>query len=248
MKPINTNDHELLIDSLQNESLVFLDGFHAIKHALRFNADIQLIVCTHPQKLDNLIADYAPDVESAILAKCKIARTNVVDALRRTRSHWTGVYGVAIRPEYELNKILNAPGNIVLLENPYNLGNLGACIRTAAAAQAAGVILINGVSPWEPPAIRGAAGLQFAVPVVSTKLDDLLRTSRKIIALDPQGSPISQFDFTDDLIFAFGTEREGLSDELKRLSTITLGLPMQAGVSSMNLATSVGIVLYAAVL
>ena len=246
MKPITKDDYDLLVDSLQNDRLVFLDGFHSVKHALRFNAQVELISCAYPSKLNDLILGYAPDLETLFFEKSKVIRPNLADALRKTRSHWTGVYGVALRPEYKLKDVLKAPGHIVLLENPYNYGNLGACIRIAAATRAAGVLLINGASPWEPAAIRGAAGLQFAVPVVSTTLDELNGLERQIIALDPEGLSLSEYNFIDNSIFAFGTEREGLSNALMDLATVTLGLPMREGVSSINLAATVGIVLYTA--
>ena len=42
MNPITTDDHNLLINALQRDELVFLDGFHSVKHALRFDAQIEL--------------------------------------------------------------------------------------------------------------------------------------------------------------------------------------------------------------
>ena len=46
-------------------------------------------------------------------------------------------------------------------------------------------------------------------------------------------------------LLAFGTERYGLSDELCALADARLSIPMRAGVSSLNLATSVAAVLFA---
>ena len=248
MNPITTDDHNLLINALQRDELVFLDGFHSVKHALRFDAQVELIACAYPSKLKDLIRDYAPDLDSQFLGRCKIIKPNIVDKLRKTRSHWTGVYGVAVRPDYKVPDVLKTPGHIVLLENPYNYGNLCACIRIAAATGAAGVLLISGASPWEPAAIRGAAGLQFAIPVVTATLDQLIGSGRPIIALDPEGSLITEYDLPENAIFAFGTEREGLSSNLADLADVALGLPMRHGVSSINLAATVGIVLYTAIM
>src|ERR671916_75279 len=52
-----------------------------------------------------------------------------------------------------------------ILEAPRHLGNLGAAIRVAAAADAAAVLTTGHNDPWHPDAIRGAAGLHFALPV-----------------------------------------------------------------------------------
>ena len=60
---------------------------------------------------------------------------------------------------------------IVLLEDPRDLGNMGACVRVAAAADIAGVLSTGSHDPWHPDALRGAAGLHFALPVA--RLDGL---------------------------------------------------------------------------
>ena len=52
-------------------------------------------------------------------------------------------------------------------------------------------------------------------------------------------------DVPADAVLAFGTERDGLSDELKQRADAVLALPMEPGVSSLNLATSVAATLYA---
>ncbi len=46
-------------------------------------------------------------------------------------------------------------------------------------------------------------------------------------------------------ILAFGTERDGLSEELLAAADARVSLPMEPGVSSLNLATSVAATLYA---
>jgi tRNA G18 (ribose-2'-O)-methylase SpoU len=46
-------------------------------------------------------------------------------------------------------------------------------------------------------------------------------------------------------VLAFGTERDGLSDELLARADLRLALPMSPGVSSLNLATAVSGVLFA---
>lgn len=47
-----------------------------------------------------------------------------------------------------------------------------------------------------------------------------------------------------EVTLAFGTERGGLSDTLRARAARSVSIPMRAGVSSLNLATSVAIVLF----
>ena len=132
---------------------------------------------------------------------------------------------------------------MILLEDPRHLGNLGACVRVAAAAGAAGVITTGVQDPWHPDALRGSAGLHFALPVARSRV---IRTGdRPLLALDPEGEIAAARTVPDRAVLAFGTERDGLSDELLARADMRLALPMSPGVSSLNLATAVSGVLFA---
>ena len=242
MEPISTYELDLLRSSLINDDLVFLDGFHAVKHAARFGANIPLLVCANEARLQELTDSLAPDLAHELTGAAKAIEKKDVKKISELRSHWTGVWGVARRPRYTVEGILESSKPIVLLENPQNEGNIGACIRVAAAADAGGVLLTGDSSPWNPAVIRGAAGLQFAIPVV--RLETLEGIEHPIVAIDPEGDDIGSAAIPAKPILAFGTEREGLSDPLKQMAALSVRLPMKAGVSSVNLAVAVGIVLY----
>jgi TrmH family RNA methyltransferase len=113
-------------------------------------------------------------------------------------------------------------------------------VRVAAAAGAAGVLTTGRQDPWHPDALRGSAGLHFALPVARTRV--LPPTDRPLVALDPEGDPIAPLP--PRAILAFGTERDGLTDELLGRADARLALPMRPGVSSLNLATAVAAVLF----
>ena len=251
MQPTSPADLALLRASLSDDTLVFLDGFHSIKHAARFGANIQLIACSNEDKLAELAADLAPDLADALAATGRVISRAETNAIGTTRSHWTGVWGVARRPLFTIDQILSAPGPVVLLENPQNMGNLGAAIRVAAAAGAAGLLITGNADPWSAAVTRGAAGLQFALPIASlTSLDQIAPPAsmaaqpRPLIAIDPEGTDISVAAFPASPILAFGTERHGLSPQLLALASHRLQIPMRLGVSSLNLATAVAVTLY----
>ena len=66
-----------------------------------------------------------------------------------------------------------------------------------------------------------------------------------LLALDPDGEPLAPAELPARALLAFGTERYGLSDELLARADARVSIPMRAGVSSLNLATSVAAVLFA---
>ena len=221
--------------------LVRLEGFHALKHALRFGADVLAAVAEQRPTLDTLVDELAPDLHATLQARIEVAPLAGLVA----RPHPTGVAAVARRPPFDVAALLAAPPGapIVVLEDPRRLGNVGAAIRVAAAAGAAGVLTTGPADPWDPAAVRGAAGLQFALPV--GRVEPAALTGRPLVAIDPGGSPLGATPLPGGALLAFGTERRGLSSELLERAQTRLRIPMRDGVSSLNLATAVAVALYA---
>lgn len=226
--------------------MAVLEGFHAVKHALRFGAELQELVTRDAAALAELAAALAPEL-AARLAVAHEVEPELFERLAPMPPA-TGVIAIAARPRRELGELLRdrSPSPLVLLENPRDLGNLGACVRVAAGADAAGLLSTGSHDPWHPDSVRGAAGLHFALPVL--RIDSLARLEdlpRPLLALDPEGEQLDPRSLPAEAILAFGTERDGLSDELLRRADGRLRIPMRAGVSSLNLATSVAAVLFA---
>jgi TrmH family RNA methyltransferase len=157
----------------------------------------------------------------------------------------TGVVAIARRPPLDLAAVLAdpRPAPVVLLEEPRNMGNMGACVRVAAAADAAAVLTTGDNDPWHPDAVRGAAGLHFALPVA--RVGETPPSDRPLFALDPEGEDLRPGELPPRTVLAFGTERHGLSAELLARADARVAIPMRPGVSSLNLATSVAAVLFA---
>lgn len=221
-----------------------IEGFHALKHALRFGAEVLEAVAVEPAELERLAMELAPDVAGELTAQTAPVSPELLAELV-PQAPRTGVVAIARRPEVDVAVVLAAarPAPLVLLEEPRTMGNMGACVRVAAAADAAGVLTTGGNDPWHPDALRGAAGLHFALPVAAVA--ELPASDRPLVAIDPGGEELRPRELPPRAILAFGTERYGLSEELLARADARLGIPMRAGVSSLNLATAVAAVLFA---
>ena len=232
-------------DARRDPALVVLEGFHALKHALRFGAEVVEAIAADVDELRALAGALAPDVLERMLALVEPVTPEVVAACAPVAPP-TGVLAIARRPAFSLPQLLAdpRPAPIVLLEDPRHLGNLGACVRVAAAADAAGLLTVAGQDPWHPDAVRGAAGLHFALPVARVD-EPLADGDRPLVAVDPDGDALRPADLPPRAILAFGSERHGLSDALLARADARVRIPMRDGVSSLNLATSVAAVLFA---
>jgi RNA methyltransferase, TrmH family len=228
----------------RDPGLAVLEGFHALKHALRFGADVLEAVAADPGQLQALAGELAPDLGGPLAERTVPVPPQLIAELV-PQAPRTGVVAIARRPEVDPDAVLaeGRPQPLVLLEDPRTMGNMGACVRVAAAAEAAGVLTTGPNDPWHPDALRGAAGLHFALPVVA--VEELPATDRPLVAIDPGGDDLRPAALPPRAILAFGTERYGLSASLLDRADARLGIPMRTGVSSLNLATAVAAVLFA---
>jgi TrmH family RNA methyltransferase len=237
----------------RDPDLVLIEGFHALKHALRFGAQVLRAAITDPEEVQKLAAALAPEVPGRLPADTPVVSPERLEA-SGLKAPITGVIALAQRPPVDVAGALAdpRPAPIVLLERPRGLGNIGWCVRTAAAADAAGLLTTGIHDPWCPTAVRIGVGLQFALPVARVAdfvpgdgRESLLDSGRPLIAVDTRGETVRPERLPHRAILAFGTERHGLSKELLTRAHTRVSLPMRPGVSSLNLATSVAALLYA---
>ncbi|MCX5362217.1 TrmH family RNA methyltransferase [Streptomyces sp. NBC_00124] len=227
------------------DSSVLLDGFHALKHAVRFGAEVPVAVTTDREATLALADELAPDVRRTLDALLTEVPEPVYASLV-PRPHPTAVAALAVRPSRAANlerlARMERTAPVVVLDQPRNLGNAGAVIRLAAGFGATGVVTTGTLDPWHPTVVRAGAGLHFATAVERVTVEEL--PPGPLFALDPEGDDIRGLKLPDDAVLAFGSERSGLSAGLRARADHLLSLPMRPQVSSYNLATSVAMTLY----
>ena len=227
-------------------ALAVLEGFHPLKHAIRFGAQIELVVGIDPEELAELGEKYAPDVAPFLNSETKLVSNDVFRQLAPVPPP-TGVIGIARRPAASLTEMLGdqnpaPPAPVVLLENPRNMLNIGAAIRVAAAAGAAGLITTGNQDPWHPAALIASAGLHYALPVA--RAQSLPMSKRPLVVIDPEGETLRPGSIPANAVLAFGAERKGVTQGLIASADRCVSIPMSDGISSLNLATAVAVVLY----
>lgn len=103
------------------DGAVLLDGFHALKHAVRFQADIPVAVTTDRQAALALADDLAPDVREAVDGLLVEVPEVTLKALV-PRPHPTSVAALAVRPSRaaHLETLARMPRStpVVVLDNP----------------------------------------------------------------------------------------------------------------------------------
>ena len=217
---------------------VVLIGLHAVKHALRFGAVLDALLTSDRPAVLGLAAQVAPDLVDRLAASL---RDTDPAELSRLAGGPADLVGLARRPAALAGW---GPAPVVLLDTPRHLGNVGAVVRVAAGFGAGGVLTTGSVDPWHPAVVRAAAGLHFALPVHRGSVREL-PPGRPVLAFDPAGADLRATALPDDAVLAFGSERRGLSADVRSRADVLVAIPMQDRVSSYNLATSVAVALYA---
>jgi TrmH family RNA methyltransferase len=236
-------------------SLVVLEGFHPLKHALRFGAEVEAVVGFDSEAVLGLGLKLAPDILSLLEQHLVPVPKDDFEQLAPVPPS-TGVIALAKRPAVTANDILsngkaNGKGKataapVVLLERPRSPFNIGAAIRVAAAAGAAGVLTTGIQDPWHPSAVVTGVGLQFALPVARSEMLPAFDQTggQTLLVFDPNGEPLQPGEVPTNSVLAFGNERDGASPELLAAADYRISIPMTPGVSSLNLATAVAVVMY----
>jgi len=186
-------------------------------------------------------------------ARCEIVRDSIFDSISDTVSP-QGILAVCEKKQWKLGDELFKNNSFFLMgENLNDPGNIGTLIRTAAAANAEGVILITSGEIYNPKVLRASAGAVFRLPIITElTLNEAVATLKaqdvQVYATHPHGAifPYS-LDLTKRFCLLIGNESHGISDEAVAVADILVSLPMSEIVESLNASTAGSILLYEAV-
>jgi len=138
-------------------------------------------------------------------------------------------------------------GDVVLLEAIQDPGNLGAILRTAAAAGVTSVWLSPGCAEaWSPKALRGGQGAQFRLHIrEQVDLADSLaqRVGPVYAATLGAARSLYDLDLCGPVHFAFGNEGAGLSTGLVACAA-PFAIPMPGKTESLNVAAAAAVCLF----
>ncbi|HEX6300045.1 MAG TPA: RNA methyltransferase [Acidimicrobiia bacterium] len=165
-----------------------------------------------------------------------------------------GVIGVFPQLDTRLDHLhLAEPPLILIAENVEKPGNLGAMLRTAAAAGADALITVGeALDAHNPNVVRASTGALFTVPLAMSNWDELApwlddNDIRVICAAPDASDPVWEAHLTGPLAIVVGAEDLGLSDAALALADCTVLIPQDTGiVDSLNVSVAAAILLFEA--
>lgn len=127
-------------------------------------------------------------------------------------------------------------------------GNLGALIRSAAAAGAQAVLIPpETVDAFSPKVVRAGMGAHFRLPVVSLGWDEIKATITgcAVFLADAEGQTSCWgADFRQPLALIVGGEADGASQSARKLADRLVNIPMPGKIESLNAAVAGGILMF----
>ncbi len=144
------------------------------------------------------------------------------------------------------------PGFVLILDGLRDPGNLGAILRSAAAAGVEAVLLAQGCADaWSPKVVRAAMGAHFHLPIHSLTwpaIESIVRRHEKpmtVYLADVSGGLVyTQADFCKPLALIIGGEAAGAGSTAASLAEARVHIPMPGGSESLNAAIAASLLVF----
>jgi len=140
---------------------------------------------------------------------------------------------------------------LLVLDRITDVRNFGAIARTASCAGVHGLVIpVRGSAMIHADAIKTSAGALQLIPVcrvgsLSSAVSFLKESGLQIAAISEKAEQAyDRADFRGPLALIMGSEEDGISADLLRLSDEQLAIPMQGEIASLNVSVAAGILMF----
>lgn len=221
----------------REQQAFLLDGLKLVRDALASTAPVTEILSLSPEEW----AD----------APCTVLKISQADAerlsdTRTPQGHFAVVEDRLGGPDTPSGE----SWQVVALDAIQDTGNVGGIIRSAAAFEAAGVLVGPGsADPTHPRVTRAATGAWFRIPIARSNdlhsdLEALCKAGGAVLAAEAMGEPLEEFEVPARAVWLFGNEGSGISAELQPLIDRRVSVPIAEAVDSLNVNVAAGIILH----
>lgn len=218
-------------------SCTLLDGVHLCQMYLEHIGQPQWCVVSESSQSHPEIAELLAQTDNQLM---------LTDALYQSLSqveHGVGLFFVAPTPTFNLPEQITQ--TVVMLDNLQDPGNMGSLLRSAAAAGIKQIFCSAGtVSAWSPKVMRAGMGAHFLLEIIENVdlLSALKKTPIPVLATSSYANKtVYDCDLTQPVVWLFGHEGQGLSEELMQRATEQVTIPHRGKVESLNVAASAAI-------
>ncbi|MBE9184379.1 RNA methyltransferase [Microcoleus sp. LEGE 07076] len=224
----------------REKQLFLLEGTHLLEEACAVKYLLETVCCT-PEWLNG--HEKLWEQIGSLADRTELVSAKVLDSIATT-----------VQPD---GIIATAPPEIstlgIALEKIQDPGNLGAIVRTAAAASADGLLLSADSADLDhPKVLRASAGAWFKLPIavapdLTAAVSGYKNRGMQILAT-AAGASLTywEVDLRVPTLIVLGNEGSGLSPELRSLADRQIQIPLSRNVESLNVSIAGALILYEA--
>ncbi len=223
--------------------MTLLDGEHLLAAYLDAGGQPHTLVRTVSFGADRLVPFAARSPQAKVIVLPDTLFAELVPVATPT--------GVLAEVAWLTPPALDATPLVIVLENIQDPGNLGAMLRTGAAAGATLAVLSKGChDPWSPKALRGGQGAQFVLPMrqgadLAAWLNGF--SGQSVALALAEDSDFYALDLNGPLALIAGNEGAGLSDGVCQAATRCAHIPMAGRIESLNASAALAVAVFEAV-
>ncbi|HEX7295094.1 MAG TPA: RNA methyltransferase [Pyrinomonadaceae bacterium] len=235
------------------KNLIYIEGLRLCEEAFRSKLSIEAIIYSE-QLVEKERAATAIEQLAAEAKRAASVSERLLESISFTKTP-QGIVALAKRPdsnETVLSKLPKRP-LVVVMHHINNPVNVGAIIRTAEAAGAAGAVAtLNTSDPFSPKSLRGAMGSAFRLPIwVGPTYESVISWCKEkqiesVCADADSEVSFTDIDWTPSRALVVGPESTGLSPVEIESADHCVRIPMAGAVESLNVSVATGILLFEA--
>ena len=160
--------------------------------------------------------------------------------------HSQGVAAVVRKPSWPPPSC----GMVVIADEIQDPGNMGALLRTAAAAGAQGLLVVKGsVDVYSPKVLRASMGAVFHLPHWMMERREVLeflgsRETALVVADLEDAEDFWAVTYPRDLAVVIGNEGRGGHPSFRERADLVVRIPLAGQVESLNASVAAGVLLY----
>jgi TrmH family RNA methyltransferase len=225
----------------RHEARAFVvEGVRLVEEALTAAWPVQFVL------FDSGLSERGRSLLKQLEAK-NIEVEQVSDALLASISETENPQGILAVLSHDLLPIPQSIDFVLIADRIRDPGNLGTLLRAAAAAGVQAVLLPpETADAFAPKVVRAGMGAHFRLPIYTLAWEEIRAavTSLNVFLADAQGSPCWEMDFRPPMALIVGGEAEGATAEARQLAGMTVSIPMQGFVESLNAGVAGAILLF----
>lgn len=226
----------------QQSQTYLLDGWHLVQEALQSQVQVIALIGTADELA--LHSDIVARVDQVYQVTDLIMQEITATVTPQ------GIAAVVALPNLQLTAIPQT-GKWLLLDRVQDPGNVGTTVRTSDAAGFDGVIAGKGtVDFFSPKVMRSMQGSQFHLQLATADLGELIPAMQANnipvygTELNPQAISYRDLPASEHVALVMGNEGHGMADDLLKLTTKNVYIPMPGQAESLNVAVSAGILMF----